>query len=209
MSEATIQSTSSQPLRQIVRPIRAARQRKMTIGRIATNSQMMANSFGRSTSIRRSVANDSSVRFPTWLLPALPTRADDLDPYRDRDIIALRQSRMKNRVVRQVQPRGLPMAAHAHGRSRSGVQTGPSSIARRLHPIRRQPNRNEAHIGPTSAPFVRVATQPQRPTARPPRTRSTDSPTRNGNRTDRDGQTPRTSVSFTGNRLRSKENESL
>ena len=207
MSEATVQSTSSQPLRQIVRPIRVARQRKMTIGRIATNSQMMANSFGRSTSIRRSVANDSSVRFPTWLLPALPTRADDLDPYRDRDIIALRQSRMKNRVVRQVQPRGLPMAAHAHGRSRSGVQTGPSSIARRLHPIRRQPNRNEAHIGPTSAPFVRVATQPQRPTARPPRTRSTDSPTRNGNRTDRDGPTPRTSVSFTGNRLSSKENE--
>ena len=207
MSEATVQSTSSQPLRQIVRPIRVARQRKMTIGRIATNSQMMANSFGRSTSIRRSVANDSSVRIPTWLLPALPTRADDLDPYRDRDIIALRQSRMKNRVVRQVQPRGLPMAAHAHGRSRSGVQTGPSSIARRLHPIRRQPNRNEAHIGPTSAPFVRVATQPQRPTARPPRTRSTDSPTRNGNRTDRDGPTPRTSVSFTGNRLSSKENE--
>ena len=119
MSEATVQSTSSQPLRQIVRPIRVARQRKMTIGRIATNSQMMANSFGRSTSIRRSVANDSSVRIPTWLLPALPTRADDLDPYRDRDIIALRQSRMKNRVVRQVQPRGLPMAAHAHGRSRS------------------------------------------------------------------------------------------
>ena len=207
MSEATVQSTSSQPLRQIVRPIRVARQRKMTIGRIATNSQMMANSFGRSTSIRRSVANDSSVLIPTWLLPALPTRADDLDPYRDRDIIALRQSRMKNRVVRQVQPRGLPMAAHAHGRSRSGVQTGPSSIARRLHPIRRQPNRNEAHIGPTSAPFVRVATQPQRPTARPPRTRSTDSPTRNGNRTDRDGPTPRTSVSFTGNRLSSKENE--
>jgi len=161
----------------------------MTIGRIATNSQLMANSFGRSTSIRRSISHDSSVRFPTWLLPALPARADDLDQYRDRDIIALRQSRMKNRVVREVQPRGLPMAAHARGRSRSGIQTGPSSIARRLHPIHRQPNRNEAHIGPTSAPLVRVATQPQRPTARPPRTRSTNSPTRNGNRTDRDGPT--------------------
>ena|GEM_PF-2342256 len=189
MSDLAEQSDSVQPLRRIVRPTPVARQRKMTIGRIATNSQLMANSFGRSTSIRRSISHDSSVRFPTWLMPALPSRADDLDPYRDRDIIALRQSRMKNRVVRQVQPRGLPMAAHAHGRSRSGIQTGPSSIARRLHPIHRQPNRNEAHIGPTSAPLVRVATQPQRPTARPPRTRSTNSPTRNGNRTDRDGPT--------------------
>ncbi len=190
MSDVTQQASSAQPLRRIVRPTPIARQRKMTIGRIASNSQMMANSFGRSTSIRRSMSHDTSVRFPTWLLPALPARADDLDPYRDRDIIALRQSRMKNRVVRQVQPRGLPMAANAHGRSRSGIQTGPSSIARRLHPIRRQPNRNEAHIGPTSAPLVRVASQPQRPTARPPRTRSTNSPTRNGNRTDRDGPTP-------------------
>ena len=189
MSEVSEISTPIQPLRQIVRPTPVARQRKMTIGRIAANSQMMAHSLGRSTSIRRSMSHDSSVRFPTWLLPALPTRADDLDPYRDRDIIALRQSRMKNRIVRQVQPRGLPMAAHARGRSRSGIQTGPSSIARRLHPIHRQPNRNEAHIGPTSAPLVRVATQPQRPTARPPRTRSTNSPTRNGNRTDRDGPT--------------------
>ena len=190
MSDVFQQSSSAQPLRRIVRPTPVARQRKMTIGRIAANSQMMANSFGRSTSIRRSMSHDSSVRFPTWLLPALPSRADDLDPYRDRDIIALRQTRMKNRVVRQVQPRGLPMAANAHGRSRSGIQTGPSSIARRLHPIRRQPNKNDAHIGPSTMPFVRVAAQPQRPNARPPRTRSTNSPTRNGNRTDRDGSAP-------------------
>lgn len=190
MSNVFQQESPAKPLRRIVRPTPVARQRKATIGRIATNSQVMANSFGRSTSIRRSISSDSSVRFPMWLLPALPTRADDLDPYRDRDIIALRQSRMKNRVVRQVQPRGLPMAAHARGRSRSGIQTGPSSIARRLHPIRRQPSRNEAHIGPMSAPLVRVTTQPQRPTARPSRTRSTNSPTRNGSRTDRDGPTP-------------------
>ena len=190
MSNVFQQESPAKPLRRIVRPTPVARQRKATIGRIATNSQVMANSFGRSTSIRRSISSDSSVRFPMWLLPALPTRADDLDPYRDRDIIALRQSRMKNRVVRQVQPRGLPMAAHARGRSRSGIQTGPSSIARRLHPIRRQPSRNEAHIAPMSAPLVRVTTQPQRPTARPSRTRSTNSPTRNGSRTDRDGPTP-------------------
>jgi len=190
MTDVSQQTASAQPLRRIVQPTRVARQRKMTIGRIAAHSQLMANSFARSTSIRRSISQDASVQFPTWLLPALPARADDLDPYRDRDIIALRQSRQKNRVVRQVQPRGLPMAANAQGRSRSGIQTGPSSIARRLHPIRRQPNRNDAHIGPSAMPLVRVAAQPQRPTARPPRTRSTNSPTRNGNRTDRDGSAP-------------------
>ena len=190
MSELSGLDVPTQPLRRIVRPTPIARQRKMTIGRIAANSQLMANSFGRSTSIRRSISNESSVRFPTWLLPALPARADDLDPYRDRDIIALRQTRMKNRVVRQVQPRGLPMASHAHGRSRSGIQTGPSSIARRLHPIRRQPNRNDAHIGPSSMPLMRVTSQPPRPTARPPRTRSSNTAARNGNRTDRDGPSP-------------------
>jgi len=195
MSDMSQETASAQPLRRIVRPTPIARRRKMTIGRIAANSQLMANSFGRSTSIRRSISHESSVLFPTWLLPALPSRADDLNQYRDRDIIALRQSRMKNRVVRQVQPRGLPMAANAHGRSRSGIQTGPSSIARRLYPIRRQPNKNDAHIGPSAVAFVRVATQPQRPTARPPRTRSTSSPARNGNRTDRDGAAPHTESS--------------
>ena len=191
MSDLSSLPVPAQPLRRIVKPTPVARQRKMTIGRIAANSQLMANSFGRSTSIRRSISSDSSVRFPTWLLPALPARADDLDPYRDRDIIALRQARMKNRVVRQVQPRGLPMASHAHGRSRSGIETGPSSIARRLHPIRRQPSKNDAHIGPSTMPLVRVASQPQRPTARPPRTRSSATSAKNGNRTDRDGPRPR------------------
>ena len=195
MTDLSSPNVPSQPLRRIVRPTPVARQRKMTIGRIAANSQLMANSFGRSTSIRRSISSESSVRFPTWLLPALPARADDLDPYRDRDIIALRQSRMKNRVVRQVQPRGLPMASHAHGRSRSGIQTGPSSIARRLHPIRRQPNRNDAHIGPSSMPLMRVAAQPPRPTARPPRTRSSNTAAKSGNRTDRDGPSPKAATS--------------
>lgn len=195
MSDPSSPVVATQPLRRIVRPTPIARQRQMTIGRIAANSQLMANSFGRSTSIRRSISNESSVRFPTWLLPALPARADDLDPYRDRDIIALRQSRMKNRVVRQVQPRGLPMASHAHGRSRSGIQTGPSSIARRLHPIRRQPDRNDAYIGPSSMPLVRVASQPQRTTARPPRTRSSNTPAKNGNRPDRDGPVPKAATS--------------
>ncbi len=190
MTDLSSPQVPTHPLRRIVRPTPIARQHKMTIGRIAANSQLMANSFGRSTSIRRSISSESSVRFPTWLLPALPARADDLDPYRDRDIIALRQSRMKNRVVRQVQPRGLPMASHAHGRSRSGIQTGPSSIARRLHPIRRQPNRNDAHIGPSSMPLMRVAAQPPRPTARPPRTRSSNTAAKNGIRTDRDGPRP-------------------
>ncbi len=195
MTDLSSQPVPVQPLRRIVQPTPVARQRKMTIGRIAANSQLMANSFGRSTSIRRSISSESSVRFPTWLLPALPARADDLDPYRDRDIIALRQSRMKNRVVRQVQPRGLPMASHAHGRSRSGIQTGPSSIARRLHPIRRQPNRNDAHIGPSSMPLMRVAAQPPRPTARPPRTRSSNTAAKSGNRTDRDGPSPKAATS--------------
>ena len=209
MSDVSHQTASAQPLRRIVRPTPVARQRKMTIGRIASHSQLMANSFGRSTSIRRSISHEASVQFPTWLLPALPTRADDLDPYRDRDIIALRQSRQKNRVIRQVQPRGLPMAANAQGRSRSGIQTGPSSIARRLHPIRRQPNKNDAHIGPSAMPFVRVATQPQRPTARPPRTRSTNSPTRNGNRTDRDGSAPHPSSLHRSESRRSESRRSL
>ena len=204
MSELSGLDVPTQPLRRIVRPTPIARQRKMTIGRIAANSQLMANSFGRSTSIRRSISHESSVRFPTWLLPALPARADDLDPYRDRDIIALRQTRMKNRVVRQVQPRGLPMASHAHGRSRSGIQTGPSSIARRLHPIRRQPNRNDAHIGPSSMPLMRVTAQPPRPTSRPPRTRSSNTAARNGNRTDRDGPSPKAA---TASRLISKNRE--
>ena len=83
------------------------------------------------------------------------------------------------------------MASHAHGRSRSGIDTGPSSIARRLHPIRRQPSKNDAHIGPSTMPLVRVASQPQRPTARPPRTRSSATSAKNGNRTDRDGPRPR------------------
>ena len=209
MSDLSSLPVPAQPLRRIVQPTPVARQRKMTIGRIASNSQLMANSFGRSTSIRRSISSDSSVRFPTWLLPALPTRADDLDPYRDRDIIALRQARMKNRVVRQVQPRGLPMAAHAHGRSRSGVQTGPSSIARRLHPIRRQPSKNDAHIGPSTMPLVRVATQPQRPTARPPRTRSSNTPARNGNRTDRDGPRPRAVDSVKSSQFESPVSDSF
>lgn len=195
MTNLSSPQVPTQPLRRIVRPTPIARQRKMTIGRIAANSQLMANSFGRSSSLRRSISSESSVRFPTWLLPALPARADDLDPYRDRDIIALRQSRMKNRVVRQVQPRGLPMASHAHGRSRSGIQTGPSSIARRLHPIRRQPNRNDAHIGPSSMPLMRVAAQPPRPTARPPRTRSSNTAAKNGIRTDRDGPSPKATAS--------------
>jgi len=209
MSDLSSLPVPAQPLRRIVQPTPVARQRKMTIGRIASNSQLMANSFGRSTSIRRSISSDSSVRFPTWLLPALPTRADDLDPYRDRDIIALRQARMKNRVVRQVQPRGLPMAAHAHGRSRSGVQTGPSSIARRLHPIRRQPSKNDAHIGPSTMPLVRVAAQPQRSTARPPRTRSSNTPAKNGNRTDRDGPRPRAVESAQAGRFESPVSDSL
>ena len=132
------------PLRRIVRAERIVLSRSVAtrprIGRLASGSQSLATSLARPATMRRSIHSASSsatVKIPEWLLPAASNRSDDLDPWRDRDLIAIRRARSRNRVVRKVPPRGLPMASHSNGRGRLGEQVSPSSIARRLQPVRR------------------------------------------------------------------------
>lgn len=173
------------PLRRITRsePIVTSRHlaTRPRIGRLVSGTQLLANGLGRPSSVRRSLhssAASADVRFPQWLLPAASGRSDDLDPWRDRDLIAIRRARSRNRVVRQVPPRGLPMASHARGRGRLGDATAPSSIARRLQPVRRAPSQNDAHIAPVRQPAVRPASP------RPPRARRLALPP---GKADRDG----------------------
>ena len=173
------------PLRRITRsePIVTSRHlaTRPRIGRLVSGTQLLANGLGRPSSVRRSLhssAASADVRFPQWLLPAAVGRGDDLDPWRDRDLIAIRRARSRNRVVRQVPPRGLPMASHARGRGRLGDATAPSSIARRLQPVRRAPSQNDAHIAPVRQPAVRPASP------RPPRARRLALPP---GKADRDG----------------------
>ncbi|MFM8530240.1 MAG: hypothetical protein ACKOD2_11320, partial [Ilumatobacteraceae bacterium] len=153
------------------------------IGRLVSSTQTLANSLGRPTTVRRSLAIESApVRYPQWLLPSVAGREDQLDQWRDRDLIAIRRARSKRRVVRQVPPRGLPMASHARGRTRLGDSTAPSSIARRLQPVRRLPNQNDAHASSSFAAPTRAASP------RPPRSRRLALPA--GKSGDRDGPAP-------------------
>lgn len=160
---------ASLPLRRIVRAERILLSRSVAtrprIGRLASGSQALANSLGRPATMRRSMSAAAPVKYPSWLLPSLSGRSDELDPWRDRDLIAIRRARSRNRVVRTIPPRGLPMASHANGRGRLGEQVAPSSIARRLQPVRRAPSPNDAHVQATRQPVVRPATP------RPPRSR--------------------------------------
>lgn len=160
---------ASLPLRRIVRAERILLSRSVAtrprIGRLASGSQALANSLGRPATMRRSMSEAAPVKYPSWLLPSLSGRSDELDPWRDRDLIAIRRARSRNRVVRTIPPRGLPMASHANGRGRLGEQVAPSSIARRLQPVRRAPSPNDAHVQATRQPVVRPATP------RPPRSR--------------------------------------
>ena len=157
------------PLRRIVRADRILLSRSVAtrprIGRLASGSQALANSLGRPATMRRSMSEVAPVKYPSWLLPSLSGRSDELDPWRDRDLIAIRRARSRNRVVRTIPPRGLPMASHANGRGRLGEQVAPSSIARRLQPVRRAPSPNDAHVQVARQPAVRPATP------RPPRSR--------------------------------------
>jgi len=161
------------PLRRITRSQAIVTSRSVAtrprIGRVVSGSQMLANGLGRPATVRRHVTSSAAaadVKFPQWLLPAAAGRADDLDPWRDRDLIAIRRARSRNRIVRQVPPRGLPMASHARGRSLLGDSTAPSSIARRLQPSRRPPHQNDAHLATARLAPVRPAT-PRQPRARP------------------------------------------
>lgn len=177
---------SSLPLRRITRSHNIVTSHSVAtrprIGRVVSGSQMLANGLGRPATVRRHVTSSAAgadVKFPQWLLPAAAGRTDDLDPWRDRDLIAIRRARSRNRVVRQVPPRGLPMASHARGRSLLGDSTAPSSIARRLQPSRRPPQQNDAHL-------VTARLAPVRPaTPRPPRARPLALPS--GSSSDRDG----------------------
>lgn len=167
MSDDT--TSSSLPLRRITRSSRIVSSSHLTtrprIGRLASSTQMLANSLARPSTVRRSISEAAPVKYPSWLLPTMSGRSDDLDQWRDRDLIAIRRARSKNRVVRQVPPRGLPMASHARGRGRLGEQVAPSSIARRLQPVRRTPTPNDAHANTNQFSAVRPATP------RPPRAR--------------------------------------
>ena len=191
MSDDT--TSSSLPLRRITRSSRIVSSSHLTtrprIGRLASSTQMLANSLGRPSTVRRSISEAAPVKYPSWLLPSMSGRSDDLDQWRDRDLIAIRRARNKNRVVRQVPPRGLPMASHARGRGRLGEQVAPSSIARRLQPVRRTPTPNDAHANTNQFSAVRPATP------RPPRARRLALPP--GKSGDREGPAaPRGSLTF-------------
>ena len=191
MSDDT--TSSSLPLRRITRSSRIVSSSHLTtrprIGRLASSTQMLANSLGRPSTVRRSISEAAPVKYPSWLLPSMSGRSDDLDQWRDRDLIAIRRARSKNRVVRQVPPRGLPMASHARGRGRLGEQVAPSSIARRLQPVRRTPTPNDAHANTNQFSAVRPATP------RPPRARRLALPP--GKSGDREGPAaPRGSLTF-------------
>lgn len=188
--------TSSQglPLRRITRSARIVASSHLTtrprIGRLASSTQTLANSLGRPATMRRSISEAAPVKYPSWLLPSIAGRSDGLDQWRDRDLIAIRRARSKNRVVRQVPPRGLPMASHARGRGRIGEQVAPSSIARRLQPVRRTPTPNDAHANVSQVSAVRPATP------RPPRARRLALPP--GKSGDRDVPAGRSSTVFPG-----------
>lgn len=191
MSDDT--TSSSLPLRRITRSARIVSSSHLTtrprIGRLASSTQMLANSLGRPSTVRRSISEAAPVKYPSWLLPSMAGRSDGLDQWRDRDLIAIRRARSKNRVVRQVPPRGLPMASHARGRGRLGEQVAPSSIARRLQPVRRTPTPNDAHANSSQVAAVRPATP------RPPRARRLALPP--GKSGDREGPAgPRGSLPF-------------
>jgi len=91
-----------------------------------------------------STATSSHLLSPAFFPDTTP-KTDDLHQWKDRDIIALRQSRSKKRISRKVAPRGLPFAMNARGRTRGGIFAGPSAILKSLFSSQSEPTPNDAH----------------------------------------------------------------
>ena len=164
-------------LRRASRPLQRGASRR-SVGTLARASTRLAAAIGRPSSMRVDRAADRPVALPEWLLPVAANAGPGLDRWRDRDLLALRRAMPKHRARPEpVAPRGLPMAAHARGRSRAGTASAPGGLGRRMTPVQRKLAPNEAHADPATASIVASAARgATRPAPRPPRTRPVAGP---------------------------------
>ena len=120
-----------------------------SIGNLATSLRTTADGIGRSTSSRENSqvsGAPSPFQNPSFYVDTSP-KPDDLNKWKDRDLIALRQARSKNKISRKIIPRGLPFALNARGRTSGGLFSGPSAILKGLFSSPTEPMPNDAHEG--------------------------------------------------------------
>ena len=120
-----------------------------SIGNLATSLRTTADGIGRSTSSRENSqvsGAPSPFQNPSFYVDTSP-KPDDLNKWKDRDLIALRQARTKNKISRKIIPRGLPFALNARGRTSGGLFAGPSAILKGLFSSPTEPMPNDAHEG--------------------------------------------------------------
>lgn len=119
------------------------------IGSLATSLRNTSDGIGRSTSSRENSqipGAPTPFQNPSYFADTTP-EPDDLNKWKDRDLIALRQARSKKKISKRIIPRGLPFALNARGRTSGGLFAGPSAILKGLFSSPTEPMPNDAHEG--------------------------------------------------------------
>jgi len=144
------QETSAIPvLKRALRPTSDTSSPIQTIGSLATSLRNTSVGIGRSTSSRENSqipGAPTPFQNPSFFADTTP-EPDDLNKWKDRDLIALRQARSKKKISKRIIPRGLPFALNARGRTSGGLFAGPSAILKGLFSSPTEPMPNDAHEG--------------------------------------------------------------
>ncbi|MBV30344.1 MAG: hypothetical protein CL504_06900, partial [Actinobacteria bacterium] len=134
-----------------LRPLRRSIQapgRKSTsrsLGTILTVSRKIAQDLARPLSRRIGSVGELPVQINPTLLPHVARQSGSLNRWGDRDLIAIKERWSPKEKTPFNEPRGLPRASNAGGRSQVGSGIGPSGIARKLLLRQYKPQKNEAH----------------------------------------------------------------
>ena len=134
-----------------LRPLRRSIQapgRKSTsrsLGTILTVSRKIAQDLARPLSRRIGSVGELPVQINPTLLPHVARQSGSLNRWGDRDLIAIKERWSPKEKTPFSEPRGLPRASNAGGRSQVGSGIGPSGIARKLLLRQYKPQKNEAH----------------------------------------------------------------
>ena len=144
------QETSAIPvLKRALRPASDTSSSIQSIGSLATSLRNTSDGIGRSTSSRANSqipGAPTPFQNPSFFADTTP-EPDDLNKWKDRDLIALRQARSKKKISKRIIPRGLPFALNARGRTSGGLFAGPSAILKGLFSSPTEPMPNDAHEG--------------------------------------------------------------
>jgi hypothetical protein len=125
---------SSGELRPLRRSIKAPNPKSggRSIGSILTVSRKIAQDLARPLSKRVGSVGELPVQISSSLLPHVARQTGSLDRWGDRDLIAIKERWSSREKILSNDPRGLPRASNAGGRSLVGSETAPSGLARKL-----------------------------------------------------------------------------